>query len=371
METNLHKFFSQIPDPRINRKRKHLLIDIIILCILAVICGAESWDSIEAFGKAKHKFLSKFLKLPNGIPSHDTINRVFSMIHSKKFEEVFAKWVESLKKQGINKENYKEKEIIAIDGKSICGSRDDYYDKPPIHLVSAWANSNKLVLGQRKVEGKTNEINAIPELLKLIDVEGCIVSIDAMGTQKKIVDEIIENKADYILALKSNQEYLKENVENIFKIQAPGSQATTIEKSHGRIETRECIVINDLRFLEHELRWKNMESIVKINSTRELKGKTTKQTRYFISSVIDSADNFNSFIRQHWSVENSLHWTLDVVFNEDYQRKRKGKAAENFALIQKIALNLVKSENTIKASLKNKRLKAGWDNDFLVHLIGF
>lgn len=370
METNLHKFFGQIYDPRIDRKRKHLLIDIIILTVIAVISGADSWDSIEAFGKAKQDFLKKFLRLPGGIPSHDTINRVISMIRYDRFEQVFIEWVESLKSKQLDNESFKE--VIAIDGKTLRGSKDSFHQKKPIHVVNAWACSNGLALGQRTVDGKTNEIKAIPELLKLLDIEGCIITIDAMGTQKEIAEQIIENKADYILALKSNHGYLKENVETIFKVQTPISEHTSVEKGHGRIETRKCQVINDLKFLdEDQLKWKNLASIVKITSTREVNNIKTEETRWFISSLNVSAQIMNNCIRKHWQVENCLHWTLDVTFREDHQRKRNANAAQNFAIIQKIALNLVKSDKANKGSLKTKRLRAGWDEKYLLFLLGF
>lgn len=370
MDTNLHKFFGQIYDPRIDRKRKHLLIDIIILTVIAVISGADSWDSIESFGKAKQDLLKRFLRLPGGIPSHDTINRVISMIRSDRFEQLFIKWVESIKSKELDNESFKE--VIAIDGKTLRGSKDSFHQKRPIHVVNAWASSNGLVLGQSTVDGKTNEIKAIPELLKLLDIEGCIITIDAMGTQKEIADEIIDNGADYILALKSNQNYLKENVETIFKVQTPISEHTTVEKGHGRIETRQCQVINDLKFLdENQSKWKNLASIVKLTSTRELNNTKTEEIRWFISSLNVSAEIMNNCIRKHWQVENCLHWTLDVTFREDYQRKRNANSAQNFAIIQKIALNLVKSDKANKGSLKTKRLRAGWDEKYLLYLLGF
>lgn len=363
METKLHEFFRQIPDPRINRNKKHLLIDIVLLSVLAVICGAESWDSIEMFGKSKIDFLRRFLRLPNGIPSHDTINRVFSLLRPDKFEQLFIQWTDSLRIKGISNE------IIAIDGKTSRGSKDSFHDKSPIHIVSAWANSNQLVLGQRKIDTKSNEITAIPLLLEMLDIEGCIVTIDAMGTQKEIAKTIIDQKANYILALKGNQGGLKEGVEHLFSRQRADNENTITEKGHGRIETRHCQVISDLTFLDEKEQWENLNSVIKVNAIRDINGKATTETRLYISSIKDSAENFNSFIRQHWGVENSLHWVLDVTFNEDHQRKRNGMAAQNFALVQKISLNLLKSEESNKVSLKNKRLKAAWDNDFLLKIL--
>ena len=249
METSLHKHFSGLNDPRIKRNKKHLLLDIVILTIIAVLCGAESWDSIELFGKTKLGFLKTFLNLPNGIPSHDTINRVFSMLNPKKFEKLFAQWAASLKDKDI------DLELIAIDGKTARGSKDTFHDQPPIHLVNAWAGHNGLVLGQCKSEGKSNEINTIPLLLEILDIEGCIVTIDAMGTQTKIAEAIVGGKGDYILALKGNQKGLREETESIFRVQQPVSIHEVTEKGHGRIETRKCEVINDLEFLHGKEKW--------------------------------------------------------------------------------------------------------------------
>jgi len=363
METSLHDFFKNLPDNRIERNKQHLLIDIVILTIIAVICGADSWDSIELFGKSKKEFLLKFLKLPNGIPSHDTINRVISSINGDKFEELFIHWVSSIRDNEI------QGEVIAIDGKTVRRSKDSFHNKKPVHIVSAWANSNKLVLGQRKVDDKSNEITAIPQLLKLLDIEGSVITIDAMGTQTKIADEIINQKANYILALKGNNSYLEDDVKNIFKIQKVGSISQTLEKGHGRIETRVCEVITDLNFLEDTNKWRELKSIIRITSKREIQGKTSTEQRYYISSLESSSKDFNSFIRQHWGVENSLHWTLDMTFREDEQRKRNKNGAQNFALIQKIALNLLKTEDTKKISLKSKRLRAAWDNEFLLKIL--
>ena len=363
MKTSLHYYFGQLPDPRIQRNKKHLLIDIIVLSIIAVICGAESWDSIEMFGKSKKDFLSKILKLPNGIPSHDTINRVFSLIRADKFEQLFTQWAQTLKAPGISKE------VIAVDGRSIRGSKDSYHDKSAIHLVNAWANSNGLVLGQVKTDEKSTEVTAIPELLKILDIEGCIVTIDAQGTQKQIAETIIEKQADYILALKGNQRYLKDDVESTFLRQQPDSIDETLEKGHGRIETRKCEVINKIDFLDQKEQWAGLKNLARITAQREIRDTVTTEVRLYISSVEADAKEFNCYIRQHWAVENLLHWTLDVTFREDAQRKRNGKAAQNFALVKKIALNLLKKEESKRMSLKNKRLVAAWDNEFLFKIL--
>lgn len=361
-KTSLHKYFEYIPDHRVNRNKKHLLSDIIILSILAVICGAESWDSIELFGKTKLDFLKTFLKLPNGIPSHDTINRVFSSMRPRFFEDAFIKWVDSLRDENI------KREIISLDGKCIRGSKDSFHEKNPIYMVSAWASENQLVLGQLKVNEKSNEITAIPLLLDLLDIEGSIITIDAIGTQTKIAEKIIDNKADYILSLKGNQKELLAQVESCFNRQKPDSMHEVTEKGHGRIETRKCEVITNLGFIDNREHWKGLKTIVKISAHRDTSKKTETETRFYISSVLDDASSFNSFIRQHWGVENRLHWTLDMVFDEDRQRKRTQNSAQNFSFIRKIALNLLK-QDTSKGSLVSKRLKAGWDDRFLLHLL--
>ena len=363
MKTSLHDYFSQLPDPRIHRNKKHLLIDIIVLSVIAVLCGAESWNSIEMFGNSKKEFLAKILKLPHGIPSHDTINRVFSLINPGKFEQLFVQWAQSLRDTNITGE------VIAVDGKTMRGSKDSYHEKSAIHIVSAWANSNQLVLGQVKTDEKSNEITAIPELLDMLDIEECIVTIDAMGTQKKIAETIIDKQADYIFALKGNQGYLKEDVQNTFIRQQPDSTDETVDKGHGRLETRKCEVINKLDFLDEKEQWTGLKSLARITAKRETNGKETSEIRLYISSVEADAKSFNSFIRQHWGVENSLHWTLDVTFREDAQRKRNGHAANNFALVEKIALNLLKTEDSKNISVKSKRLLAAWDNEFLLKVL--
>ena len=362
-QTSLYDYFVRLPDPRINRNKKHNLADIVVLSILAVLCGAESWDSIEEFGKARIDFLKKILYLPNGIPSHDTINRVFSMLKPDKFEVVFISWVNSLRTKSIGNE------VIAIDGKTIRGSKDSFHKKSAIHIVSAWANSNQLVLGQRKVDGKSNEITAIPELLEMLDIKGSIVTIDAMGTQKNIAKAIIDNQANYILALKGNQTYLKEDVESMCKRMEPDSENEVVEKGHGRIETRNCKVFNKIDLLEDQEKWCELKSVIQICAQREIKDKITTETRLYISSLNHDASAFNQYIRQHWSVENNLHWTLDMTFREDEQRKRDKHSAQNFAIVRKIALNLLKQEDSKKLSLKTKRLKAGWDNIFLLKIL--
>ncbi len=362
MKTSLHKGFGNLVDTRLNRNKLHLLIDIVVLTIIAVLCGAESWDDVELYGKTKISFLKKILCLPNGIPSHDTINRVISSIKPECFEKCFVDWVQILVKRDI------DVNVISIDGKAVRRSKDTFHNTPAIHIVSAWCSENQMVLGQCKSEGKSNEIKSIPTLLDLLDIKGSVITIDAMGTQREIARKIIANEADYILSLKANQKNLKEEVESVFKVQKPDSTSHEIDKGHGRIETRSCDVITDLTQVEGIEKWENIKSIIKISSERILPNKTTTEERYYISSLDVTAEKMNKYIRAHWGIENNLHWVLDMTFNEDYQRKRTKNAAQNFALINKIALNLLKKDNA-KGSLKAKRKKAGWDDDFLLSIL--
>jgi predicted transposase YbfD/YdcC len=361
--TTLHQTFKKLHDPRIDRKKKHKLLDIIILSILAVLSGAESWDSIELFGKTNLAFLKQILALANGIPSHDTINRVFSMLNPKHFERLFIEWVNNLKDNGIL-EN-----VIAIDGKTVRGSKDSFHGTSPIHLVHAWSVENNICLGQIKTAAKSNEITAIPEILDLLEIKGSIITIDAMGTQRAIAEKIIKKEADYILSVKDNQKRLREEVESTCNRYRPVADYTEVEKGHGRIETRRCQVFEKGLIVDFDKRWQGLQSVVKIISTREIGEKITTEERYYISSL-DAKQPFNQYIRSHWRVENSLHWTLDMVFREDEQRKRTKHAAENFAVIRKIALNLLKKD-TGKESLRSKRLKAAWNKEFLMQLLNF
>ena len=360
--TKLYDLFSYMPDPRLNRNKKHNLTDILVLSILAVLCGAESWNAIQLFGTTKIEFLKQILSLPNGIPSHDTINRVFSLLKPDKFESIFMSWVDTLRDKTLLND------VIAIDGKTVRGSKDSFHEKSPIHIVSAWSNGNQLVLGQCKVDNKSNEIKAIPELLEMLDIKGSIITIDAMGTQRNIAATIIDNQSDYILALKDNQTYLKQDVESLCKRMKPDSESETVEKGHGRIETRNCKVYNQIQLLEDLEKWKGLKSVVQITSQREIREKKTTEIRLYICSLLDGTEAFNKFLRLHWGIENKLHWTLDMTFREDEQRKRDKNAAQNFAVVRKIALNLLKQENST-TSLISKRLKAGWDNDFLLKIL--
>ncbi len=360
----LNSIFSQIEDPRSHINKLHLLNDIILIGITAVICGAETWSQMVTFAKSKESFLKSFLELPNGIPSEDTINRVFSAIDSDIFERCFIDWVNSLS-------TLAKGQVIAIDGKTLRGARSKGL-KSPIHMVSAWAHENNLVLGQVKVNEKSNEITAIPELLKILSIEGSIITIDAMGCQTKIADQIIECEADYILAVKGNQEELLEQIIDEFRFSKTINTNRTVDCDHGRIETRTCAIVTEFTELKLAHKWKNLKTIIRIQSKREFKNSnknTETSTRYYISSLDATAADFQKAIRSHWSIENKLHWTLDVAFGEDASRKRSGNAAQNYSILLKIALNLIKNEKSVKQSVKTKRLRAAWDNDFLLKIL--
>jgi predicted transposase YbfD/YdcC len=362
MESTMN-YFSQIPDPRIDRCKAHLLEDIIFITIAAVISGAETWNEIESYGESKESWLREHLRLPNGIPSHDTFNRFFSLLSPEVFEEAFLSWVRTIS-------SLTDGEVVSIDGKTIRGSRGSG-GKHAIHMVSAWANANRLSLGQIKVDKKSNEITAIPKLLDVLVLKGCFVTIDAMGCQRDIAEKIISKEADYILAVKGNQGILEENVEDTVRFTQVSSQWEEEDFGHGRIETRHCFLYKDLSFIENASHWKSLSAVVKIESTRYIKstGKEEKQTRFYITSSDASAEIIGKAVRSHWGIENQLHWQLDVSFFEDQSRKRDGHAVQNFSLINRIALNLLKNEQSKNGSVKGKRLTAGWDNEYLLKIL--
>ncbi len=360
----LKTVFGQIPDFRRSHKQLYDLESILVIGIISVICGAESWNEMEEYACSKEDFLRTFLELPNGIPSHDTLNRVFSNIDSDKFESCFMQWVANLAKLS-------PKEVIAIDGKTIRGAKANG-KKSPVHMVSAWANENNLVLGQVKVLEKSNEITAIPKLLEALSIKNTVVTIDAMGCQTEIARKIIKQEADYILATKENQAQLYQDIEDEFRFGKNIEKHTHQDLGHGRIETRICSVLTDFKFIQPDDKWENLKTVVKIESIREFKNSdkpTEKASRYYISSLVAHPEDFQKAIRSHWSIENKLHWTLDVAFSEDASRKRKGNAAQNFSILNKIALNLLKNEKSRKVGVKSRRLKAGWDNHYLIKVL--
>ncbi len=369
--TSLEECFRDLPDPRVQGRCDHKLIDVIMIAVCGVICGAESWTGVETFGKAKQTWLKQFLELPNGIPTHDTFGRVFASLNAEAFQQGFSRWVEAVFRvtQG---------QVIAIDGKTLRRSHNRTIGKEAIHMVSAWASANGLVLGQRKVEAKSNEITAIPELLRLLDVSGCLVTIDAMGCQTKIAQAIRDAKADYVLRVKDNQASLHQDLEDWFEYgdqqhfaQMSMDYAETLNKNNGRIEIRRCWAITDpvaFEYIRHYEGWCDLQTLVRIQRECRLKGITTHETAYYISSLPNQAARHLDATRHHWAIENSFHWVLDVTFREDDSRIRLGDSPQNMALLPHIALNILKRDPS-KATLKQKRFRAGLDETFLLHLL--
>ncbi|MGB3760463.1 MAG: ISAs1 family transposase [Rivularia sp. (in: cyanobacteria)] len=363
-------YFVDLEDPRIERTKRHQLIDVITIAICAVICGADSWVAIETYGQAKKEWLKRFLELPNGIPSHDTFARIFASINPQKFQECFLSWIKSIAV-------LTDGEVIAIDGKNLKHSYDRKAGNRAISMVSAWAGTNKLVLAQRKVDSKSNEITAIPELIKVLDISGCIVTIDAIGCQKEIVNLISQKDANYIIALKKNQKNLYENVELLFKEAISkrdkgfnASDYSTRDLGHGREEVRNYLMLSDVsNQIDPENKWNKLNSIGMVESVRTENGKTTVETRYYISSLNLDAKKIGESIRSHWGIENSLHWILDVALNEDDCRIRKDNAPQNFAVLRHIAVNLLGKEKSKKLGIKNKQFLAAMDNNYLAKVL--
>ena len=357
--------FSSVIDPRVNRQKKHRLQDIFFISICATICGADNWVAIEQFGLAKEAWFTELLGLKYGIPSHDTFGEVYGVIDTEQFSVCFSRWVADLA-------HITEGEVIAIDGKCLRRSIDKASKKAAIYMVSAWAQHNNLVLGQVKVDDKSNEITAIPKLLSRLDIAGAVITIDAMGCQKKIAEQIKQQGGDYVFSLKGNQGNLHDDVKTFFTSSlSPVVASVSYEGEHGRIETRSIRATADIAWLQDRHDWKSLQSIIAVTAKRETDHKVTEETRYFISSL-DANDpkRLERVVRTHWSIENNLHWVLDIAFDEDSNRTRKGHSAANLAVIRHIALNMIKAEKTSKVGTKIKRLKAGWDNDYLLRVIG-
>jgi predicted transposase YbfD/YdcC len=366
----LLRAFDELEDPRMNRTRLHSLTDILAVSIFAVICGADGWTQVVKFGRCKLEWFKTFLELPNGIPSHDTFGRVFAALEPAAFEECFMKWVSALTTASAGR-------LIAIDGKTIRRSLDTASDKAAIHMVNAWCQANHMVLGQLAADAKSNEITAIPALMKLLDIKGAVVTIDAAGCQKKIARQIVEQGGDYILQLKGNQGTLHNETVELFDQCLTDdchgiahSTATTTDKGHGRIEQRRIWATTDIQWFAERGKWKNLRSLIRVQAKRTVNGQTSSEYRYYISSLsADNASRLLSYIRGHWEVENNLHWCLDISFREDECRIRQGHAAENFARLSRIALNLLKAEKTNDGGIKTKRLCCGWDHDYLIKVL--
>ena len=361
--------FQDLPDPRQDMNKKHLLLDIVAITIIGVIAGFEGWDDIERFARARHQWLKTFLALPNGIPSHDTLRRVFLLLHPKKFGQCLLNWMRVI--QGQTKEK-----LYAIDGKTLRRSGDSTSRKKAIHMVSAWAVENGLVLAAEAVKEKSNEITAIPELLQVLDLKGAFVSIDAIGCQTEIAKTIAAGKGQYLLAVKKNQRDLHEQIKDFFdESERVGfadvvyEKSHTVEKDHGRIEERTCYVVKELDWLANAERWKNLQAVVMVLSKRTIRGKSTAERRYYITNSNEPAKEIGGKIRSHWCVENSLHYTLDMTFGEDQSRKRKDNSGVNFGMIRRLALGLIRQDKTEKGSTSWKRHLASIDTDFMVKIL--
>lgn len=366
--TSIALHFAQVKDPRIERGKRHQLLDVVTIAILAVICGADTWVAVVQYGKAKEEWLRTFLALPNGIPSHDTFGRIFSLLNPEQFAKGFTNWITTLK-------TILPFEVIAVDGKTIRGSFDKTEGVSPIHMVSAWACNSGILLGQCKTDQKSNEITAIPKLLELLDLIGTTVTIDAMGCQREIAIQITKQGGDYALALKGNQPSICDEIQmslgsadiDILAAKA-ASIAETIDGDHGRVETRRYFVFNDLSNLPITMTWPGIKAVGIADRTREKDGKTENERAFFLLSNAMPAATFGATIRSHWGVENSLHWSLDVSFNEDKSRVRTDNAPENFGTLRRLALALLKAAPA-KVGIATRRLRAGWDTDFLLQVV--
>jgi predicted transposase YbfD/YdcC len=378
--TSISEHFATVTDPRAERGREHRLLDILTITLCAVICGADDWVAVATYGETKEAWLRTFLALPNGIPSHDTFGRVFRLLDPDELRRCFLDWVRAVVgESAVGAEpGSLGQQIVAIDGKTLRRSHDRRAGKGPLHLVSAWATEAGLVLGQIATAEKSNEITAIPALLRLLALEGATVTIDAMGCQTAIARQIIEQGADYVLALKDNHEHLHDRVRLAFLDVAPAAGTTlhladvvphtTVEKGHGRIERRRCRAIGDpdyLAYVDPDHAWPNLRSVVCIESTRRIGDAVSTEIRHYLSSLPADAARLNHVVRSHWGVENRLHWVLDLAFQEDSSRVHADYAPENLAIIRHIALNLLRGDPTRRVGLKNSRFKAALSDTYL------
>lgn len=368
--TTISQAFGHLTDPRCHRTKRHSLVNILTISLCAIISGCDDFNAIEEYGKSKIDWFKQFLDLPYGIPCHDTFNDVLNRLKPNEFEHAFTQWVMTL--------GNLDSDIVALDGKVMRGTLDKACGNPAIHLVSAWSVKNGLCFGQVKVSDKSNEITAIPRLLALLDIEGTTITTDAMGCQHTIAKQIVDAKGDYVIAIKGNKGEFYDDVKHFMDVQITQKshplmdEYSTIDGDHGRIEQRQLWVTSDVDWLiERHPKWRTVKSLAAVESIREVQGqKSSIERRYFISSHQGVSAEFMGYaIRSHWHVENRLHWQLDVSFQEDKNRLRSGHGAQNISMINKIALNLLKNEKTVKVGIKTKRLKAGWDNDYLLKVL--
>jgi predicted transposase YbfD/YdcC len=369
---SIERHFGVLSDPRVDRTKEHQLLDILVIAICAIICGADDWEAVAEYGRDNQEWFKGFLEIRNGIPSHDTFWRVFGSLDGEEFQNCFISWIQSVSRLTTA-------EVVAIDGKYVCGSTDKGIGRGAIDMVSAWATKNRLVLGQYKVDEKSNEITAIPALLQNLMIQGCIVTIDAMGCHSDIAETIVEQGADYLLQLKENQKSLYDDTVLLFSdLEQSGFTAyayehdQTIEKGHGRIEIRQAWTINDatlLQLLRNADHFKNLRTIMKVRHERRCQGQVAVEEHYYISSLSTSAATLLAAKRAHWQIENSLHWVLDIAFGEDDCQLRKKNGAQNLAILRHIALNALKQETSVKLGIHNKRLKAAWSHNYLLKVL--
>mgnify|MGYP001166055487 FL=1 len=376
IRVQLADYFAELKDPRQPINQMHLFHDLLVISLCAIVCGADDWEAVADYAAAKEAWLRSFLPLPGGVPAHDTFWRVFRRLDAEQFQRCFVSWVAGMVK-------LKPGQVIALDGKQMRRSHDRSPEPgvghAPLHMLSAWATDNQLVLGQLRVDEKTNEITALPGLLSVLELEGCIVTLDALGTQTEVAQTILARGADYLLALKENHPLLFADTELLFSDLAaagvrlpPTAVAREVNKDHGRIEIRQAWVVSDpeiLQALQGSEKWPKLTALVKVEAERILPGKVEHNIRYYLASFPVEAQQAITLTRHHWHIENCLHWVLDIAFREDECRLRKDHGPHNFAILRHMALNLLKQDKTSKLGIKNKRLRAGWDNDYLSAVI--